>query len=61
MASPTTLAHPGGVLLLNEDEVRRLLTMDLALRRSAGSAQMALDEAHVHPAPPRGPDHAMRT
>ena len=45
---------PRGVLLLNEDEVRRLLTMDLALEAvEQGLRKMALDEAHVIPRAPR--------
>jgi len=49
MASPiSTTNSPRGVLLLNEDEVRHLLTMDLALESvEQGLRKMALDEAHV--------------
>ena len=45
MTSPTTNpGAPRGVLLLNEDEVRRLLTMDLALEAvEQGLRKMALD------------------
>lgn len=48
MANPTPVpGSPRGVLLLNEDEVRRLLTMDLALEAvEQGLRKMALDEAH---------------
>jgi ornithine cyclodeaminase/alanine dehydrogenase-like protein (mu-crystallin family) len=48
------------VLLLNEDEVRRLLTMDLALEAvEQGLRKMALDEAHVIPRHRAVTDHAM--
>src|SRR5262245_47766120 len=61
MASPTTNpGAPRGVLLLNEDEVRRLLTMDLALEAvEQGLRKMALDEAHVIPRHRAVTDHAM--
>src|SRR5262245_11081509 len=60
MASPTTPGAPRGVLLLNEDEVRRLLTMDLALEAvEQGLRKMALDEAHVIPRHRAVTDHAM--
>lgn len=48
MAAPTPA--PKGVLLLNEDEVRRLLSMELAMEAvEAGLRKMALDEAHIIP------------
>src|SRR5215212_5681794 len=60
MASPTTPGAPRGVLLLNEDEVRRLLTMDLALEAvEAGLRKMALDEAHIIPRARVVTDHAV--
>src|SRR5580693_1919304 len=62
MASPST-AQPGaprGVLMLNEDEVRRLLTMDMALETvEQGLRKMALDEAHIIPRHRAVTDHAM--
>lgn len=59
MASPTS-PPPKGVLLLNEDEVRGLLTMDLALEAvEAGLRKMALDEAHLIPRHRVVTDHAM--
>src|SRR5262245_49194774 len=60
MASPTTPGAPRGVLLLNEDEVRRLLTMDLALEAvEQGLRKMALDEAHIIPRARAVTDHSM--
>src|SRR3954466_9184822 len=60
MASPSNPGAPRGVLLLNEDEVRRLLTMDLALEAvEQGLRKMALDEAHVIPRHRAVTDHAM--
>src|SRR5438034_5438249 len=61
MAPPTTTpGAPRGVLLLNEDEVRGLLTMDLALEAvEQGLRKMALDEAHVIPRHRAVTDHAM--
>ena len=49
MSSPSTmLPTPGRVLLLNEDEVRRLVTMDLALEAvEAGLRKLGLDEAQL--------------
>jgi ornithine cyclodeaminase/alanine dehydrogenase-like protein (mu-crystallin family) len=48
------------VLLLNEDEVRHLLTMDLALEAvEQGLRKMALDEAHNIPRARAQTDHAM--
>src|SRR3954451_5460827 len=60
MASPTTNpGAPRGGLLLNEDEGRRLLTMDLALEAvEQGLRKMALDEAHVIPRHRAVTDHA---
>src|SRR5262249_27429661 len=52
MASPSSGAPeaPRRVLLLNEDEVRHLLTMDLALEAvEQGLRKMALDEAQLIP------------
>lgn len=50
MASPSLAPSPKGVLLLNEDDVRRLLTMELALEAvEAGLRKMALEEAHLIP------------
>src|SRR4051812_23518729 len=58
--TPTTAAGPKGVLLLNEDDVRRLLTMDLALEAvEAGLRKMALDEAHIIPRARVVTDHAV--
>src|SRR5947209_6208207 len=61
MSSPMTTADaPRGVLLLNEDEVRRLLTMDVALEAvEQGLRKMALDEAHVIPRHRAVTDHAV--
>src|SRR5262249_46925745 len=61
MASPTsTPAAPQGVLLLTEDEVRRLLTMDMALEAvEQGLRKLALDEAHIIPRARAVTDHAM--
>src|SRR5262245_16669734 len=43
-------AQQGKVLLLNEDEVRRVLTMDQTLEAvGQGFLKIALDEAHVIP------------
>jgi ornithine cyclodeaminase/alanine dehydrogenase-like protein (mu-crystallin family) len=48
------------VLLLNEDEVRQVLTMDLALEAvEQGLRKMALDEAHNIPRARVQTDHAM--
>lgn len=61
MTSPTPApAAPRGVLLLTEDDVRRLLTMDLALEAvEAGLRKMALDEAHIIPRARVVTDHAV--
>lgn len=61
MASPTSSAAAArGVLLLNEDEVRRLLSMDLALEAvEQGLRKMALDEVHNIPRARAVTDHAM--
>ena len=62
MAAPasTQPAPPGKVLLLNEDEVGRILTMDLALEAvEQGLRKMALDEAHNIPRQRVVTDHAM--
>src|SRR5436190_12082848 len=56
MASPSSAP---GVLLLNEDEVRDLLTMDLALEAvEQGLRKMALDEVHLIPRARAVTDHA---
>jgi ornithine cyclodeaminase/alanine dehydrogenase-like protein (mu-crystallin family) len=48
------------VLVLNEDEVRRLLTMEMALEAvEQGLRKMALDEAHNIPRHRAVTDHAM--
>jgi ornithine cyclodeaminase/alanine dehydrogenase-like protein (mu-crystallin family) len=48
------------VLLLNEDDVRQLLTMDMALKAvEDGLRQLALDEAHNVPRSRVQTDHAM--
>jgi ornithine cyclodeaminase/alanine dehydrogenase-like protein (mu-crystallin family) len=60
MASPSASPAPQKVLLLNEDEVRRLLTMDMALEAvEQGLRKMALDEAHNIPRARAQTDHAM--
>lgn len=60
MASPTPGGNPKSVLLINEDDVRRLLTMDLALEAvEAGLRKMALDEAHIIPRARVVTDHAV--
>ncbi|MFO0925700.1 MAG: ornithine cyclodeaminase family protein [Gemmataceae bacterium] len=62
MASPTSLppAEPGRFLLLNEDEVQRVLTMDLALEAvEQGLRKMALDEVGLIPRQRAVTDHAM--
>jgi alanine dehydrogenase len=62
MASPSSAqaGTPTGVLLLNEDEVRRLLNMDMALEAvEQGLRKMALDEAHIIPRHRAVTDHAM--
>src|SRR3954467_13762609 len=62
MASPSTLppsASPG-VLLLTEEEVARLLTMEMALEAvEQGLRKMALDEAHNIPRARVLTDHSM--
>ncbi len=58
MASPSS-GPPRGVLLLSEDDVRRLLTMDLALEAvEQGLRKMALDEAQLIPRARAVTDHA---
>src|ERR1700731_1427179 len=62
MASPSSAqaGPPKGVLLLNEDEVSRLLNMDMALEAvEQGLRKMALDEAHIIPRHRAVTDHAM--
>ena len=62
MASPTpqTPGGPPRVLLLNEDEVRRVLTMDMALEAvEEGLRKMALDEGQNIPRARAQTDHAM--
>ena len=47
---PASSVAPPGVLLLTEDEVRRLLTMEMAMEAvEAGLRKMALDEAQNVP------------
>jgi ornithine cyclodeaminase/alanine dehydrogenase-like protein (mu-crystallin family) len=61
MASPFSAQSgaPKGVLMLNEDEVRRLLTMEMALEAvESGFRKMALDEAHIIPRHRSVTDHA---
>src|SRR5262245_65864981 len=61
MASLSSMpTAPQGVLLLNEDEVRRLLTMEMALEAvEQGLRKMALEEAHIIPRARVVTDHAM--
>lgn len=62
MASPSAMqpVPSGKVLLLNEDEVRRLLTMDMALEAvEQGLRKMALDEAHIIPRHRAVTDHSV--
>jgi alanine dehydrogenase len=62
MASPfpTPANGPRGVLLLTEDDVRRLLTMDLALEAvEQGLRRLALDESQNVPRARVQTDHAM--
>jgi ornithine cyclodeaminase/alanine dehydrogenase-like protein (mu-crystallin family) len=61
MASPSNPANGSrGVLLLTEEEVRRLLTMDMALEAvEQGLRRLALDEAMNTPRARVQTDHAM--
>jgi ornithine cyclodeaminase/alanine dehydrogenase-like protein (mu-crystallin family) len=62
MASTASVppAEAGGVLLLNENEVRQVLTMDLALEAvEEGLRKMAQDEAQLMPRARVQADHAM--
>jgi ornithine cyclodeaminase/alanine dehydrogenase-like protein (mu-crystallin family) len=61
MASPFNPANgPRGVLLLTEEDVRRLLTMDMALEAvEQGLRRLALDEAMSTPRARVQTDHAM--
>src|SRR4051794_6932128 len=62
MSSPaaTPGAAPRGVLLLNEEEVRRLLTMEMALEAvELGLRKLALDEAVNVSRARAQTDHAM--
>jgi ornithine cyclodeaminase/alanine dehydrogenase-like protein (mu-crystallin family) len=62
MVSPSLMPSdvPPGVLLLSEDEVRRLLTMDMALEAvEEGLRRLALDEAQNIPRARAQTDHAM--
>lgn len=62
MASPTAQngGGPHGVLLLTEDDVRRALTMDLALEAvEQGLRKMALDEGQNVPRARVQTDHAL--
>jgi ornithine cyclodeaminase/alanine dehydrogenase-like protein (mu-crystallin family) len=58
--TPQSTAHPGRVLLLNEEEVRQLLTMDMALEAvEQGLRKMALDETQLICRQRAVTDHAM--
>jgi ornithine cyclodeaminase/alanine dehydrogenase-like protein (mu-crystallin family) len=62
MVSPANVptSDPVGVLLLNENDVRHLLTMDMALEAvEAGLRKLALDEAQNVPRARVQTDHAM--
>src|SRR3954465_9400890 len=62
MPSPSSVPAngPHGVLLLNEDEVRQLLTMEVALEAvEQGLRKLALDEAENVPRARAQTDHAM--
>jgi ornithine cyclodeaminase/alanine dehydrogenase-like protein (mu-crystallin family) len=62
MAAPSSISPgvPHGVLLLTEDDVRRLLTMEMALEGvEQGLRKLALDEAHNIPRARAQTDHAM--
>jgi alanine dehydrogenase len=62
MASPSSPSanDPQGVLLLTEEDVRRLLTMDMALEAvEQGLRKLALDEAMNTPRARVQTDHAM--
>jgi ornithine cyclodeaminase/alanine dehydrogenase-like protein (mu-crystallin family) len=62
MTSPSSeqKGAPRGVLLLTEDEVRRLLSMEMALEAvEQGLRKMALDEAQIIPRHRAVTDHAM--
>jgi ornithine cyclodeaminase/alanine dehydrogenase-like protein (mu-crystallin family) len=61
MASPPASANgPRGVLLLTEEEVGRVLTMDMALEAvEQGLRKMALDEGHNLPRGRVQTDHCM--
>lgn len=59
MASPSLPTGPQRPLLLSEDDVRRLLSMDLALEAvEQGLRKMALDEAQLIPRARAVTDHA---
>src|SRR4051812_29521781 len=58
--SSVTPSGPQRVLLLNEDDVQRVLTMEMALEAvEQGLRKMALDEAHNIPRARAQTDHAM--
>src|SRR5260370_3725749 len=62
MVSPANrpAGEMGGVLLLNENDVRQLLTMEIALEAvEAGLRRIALDEAQNVPRARVQTDHAM--
>src|SRR6516162_6736587 len=62
MVSPASMppAAPQGVLLLSEDDVRRVLTMETALEAvEQGLRKLALDEAQNVPRARVQTDHAM--
>src|SRR3954453_9479738 len=57
---PATPPGPGRVLLLDEDQVRSVLTMDLAIEAvEQGLRKMALDEAQLIPRQRAVTDHCM--
>ena len=61
MAAPsTTSTGPRPVLFLTEEDVRRLLTMEMAVEAvEQGLRKLALDEAHNVPRARAQTDHAM--
>jgi len=59
-ATTAAVTNPGKVLLLNEQEVRQLLTMEMALEAvEQGLRKMALDEAQIIPRQRALTDHCM--
>jgi alanine dehydrogenase len=60
MASPSPATGPQGIRLLTEDDVRQLLTMDLAIEAvEQGLRKMALEEAQNIPRSRVQTDHVM--